>query len=190
VSGSAGATIAVFGGSFDPPHVSHVLCVAYVLSAEEVDRVLVVPTFAHALDKKTSVSFEDRYEMTALAMRDMARVELSRIEEERGGKSRTLDTLETLIERHPEARFRLVIGADILDETQRWYRWDRIVEIAPPIIVGRGGYDAPRADALTLPEVSSTDLRRRLGRGDSVAGLVPRSVEAYIRQRGLYAEAS
>ncbi len=179
--------IAVFGGSFDPPHVSHVLCVAYVLAADAVDEVLVVPTFDHALDKEASAEFEHRFAMTELAMRDLRRVRMSRIEAERGGVSRTLDTLETLRERHPDTDFRLVVGADILGETDRWHRWDRIVEIAPPIVVGRGGYDAPRPDSVTLPEVSSTELRRRLREGESVAGLVPSAVEAYIREHRLYA---
>ncbi len=180
--------IAVFGGSFDPPHVSHVLCVSYVLAAEDVDEVLVIPTFDHALDKEASAPFEHRFAMTELAMRDFKRVRLSRIEAERGGKSRTLDTLEALGERHPDATLRLVVGADILDETDRWYRWERIVELAPPIVVGRGGYDAPRPDAVTLPEVSSTELRRRLGAGESVAGLIPAAVASYVRAHGLYAE--
>lgn len=179
--------IAVFGGSFDPPHVSHVLCVAYVLAADQVAEVLVVPTFDHALGKEAAASFEHRYAMTVLAMRDLNRVRMSRIEAERGGKSRTLDTLESLGERHPDASFRLVVGADILDEADSWYRWDRIVELAPPIVVGRGGYTSPRPDTVTLPEVSSTELRRRLKAGESVAGLVPTAVEAYIREHDLYA---
>jgi nicotinate-nucleotide adenylyltransferase len=179
-------TIAVFGGSFDPPHVSHVLCIAYVLSAEGVDSVLVVPTFEHALGKEAGASFEHRFAMMELATRDLHRVHLSRMEATRGGTSRTLDTLEALTETHPGASFRLLIGADILGETSRWHRWDRITEIAPPIVVGRGGYDAPRPDTVTLPEVSSTDLRQRLAERRSVAGLVPVSVEAYIREHALY----
>lgn len=181
-------TIAVFGGSFDPPHVSHVLCAAYVLSAEDVDALLVVPALAHALGKEAGATFEHRFQMTALAMRDLRRAHMSRMEEERGGVSRTLDTLETLCEAHPQASFRLVVGADILDETQHWYRWDRIVEIAPPIVVGRGGYAEPRSHALTMPEVSSTDVRARLAEGRSVVGLVPHAVAAYVRQHGLYQE--
>jgi nicotinate-nucleotide adenylyltransferase len=108
------------------------------------------------------------------------------MEADRGGTSRTLDTLEALTEDFPEASFRLLVGADILKETEHWHRWDRITEIAPPIVVGRGGYDAPRPDTVVLPEVSSTDLRDRLGEGRSVAGLVPHAVDEYIHAHRLY----
>ena len=86
----------------------------------------------------------------------------------------------------PRASFRLLIGADILGEMDRWHRFDRIREVAPPIVIGRGGYDAPRPDAVTMPRVSSTDIRARLAAGAPVAGLVPLAVEAYLSEHALY----
>ncbi|MBW2464430.1 MAG: nicotinate (nicotinamide) nucleotide adenylyltransferase [Deltaproteobacteria bacterium] len=183
--------IAVYGGSFDPPHVAHVLCAAYVLSTAAVDEVLVVPTFSHALDKEPGAPFEHRFRMAELAMGELPRARVSRIEEELGGKSRTLTTLEALRARHPDATFRLVIGADILAETHRWHRWDRVVELAPPIVIGREGVADVEADVdhtLAMPEVSSTDIRARLAEGRPVDGLVPTVVADYVRRHGLYRE--
>ena len=162
---------------------------AYVLSVVEVARLIVLPTWQHPLDKRTRSPFEHRCRMCALAFRHIEGVEVSRLEEELGGRSYTLRTLEELARRHPEAKLRLVIGADILGELDRWHRFDRVAEIAPPLVIGRGGHAAEGEwDVLPveLPPISSTDIRSRLGRGESVRGLVPVAVAEYAREHGLY----
>lgn len=183
-----GEALAIFGGSFDPPHLAHVLVAAYVLAAHDVDRVLVAPSHRHPLEKELETPFADRLAMTELAMRDLRRVEVSPIEAELDGRGRTLHLLEALAERRPGTRLRLVVGTDILAETERWHRWDEVVALAPPIIVGRQGH-SPDANVPALPEISSTDVRRRLRSRESVEGLVPRAVAEYIAERGLYGEA-
>ncbi len=182
-------TVAVFGGSFNPPHVAHVLACALVRSVEEVDRVLVVPAYRHPF-AKALVPFEDRATMCELAMAWMPGVEVSRVEEELGGESLTLRTLEALARSNPGWRLRLVIGADILSEVTRWYGFDAITRLAPPIVLARGGVDLPSAGPALLPEVSSTQVRAAIARGawGEVEKLVPRAVLAYARSRGLYAE--
>ncbi len=178
-------TIAVFGGTFDPPHVAHVLVACWAGVAADVDRVLVVPTFQHAFGKRT-VSYAHRRAMLTLALSGLRDVGISDIERDLGGESRTFHTLEALRPRHPGARFRLVIGADILQETEHWFRWDDVVEMAPPLVVGRTGYPLPPECPLVMPEVSSTEMRRRLGVGESVVGMVPPVVAAYVREHSLY----
>jgi len=183
--------VAIFGGSFNPPHVSHVLAVALVLATEDVDRVLVVPTFRHPFSKRAHlVAFDDRVRMAELAMGWLPRVVVSRIEEELGGESRTLFTLERLQQQHPEWKMRHVIGADLLLEAPKWHAFDRVAAIAPPLVLGRVGVAAPPGSpAPLLPEVSSTDVRSKLraGRYDDVARFVPREVLAYVREKRLYA---
>jgi nicotinate-nucleotide adenylyltransferase len=181
-------TVAAFyGGSFDPPHVSHVLCAAYVLSTELVDELWVMPAFDHPLGKRFHAPYEDRLAMAELAFADLRRVRVSRLESELdGGPSRTLTTVEALKERHPDTRFRLVIGADILDETHLWHRFDRIAELAPPLVVGRMGFPIPDGVEIALPEVSSTEIRTRLAEGRTVSGLVPAAVRNYIGDHDLY----
>jgi nicotinate-nucleotide adenylyltransferase len=180
--------VAVFGGSFNPPHVAHVLACALVLSVEEVDRVLVVPAYLHPFAKALA-HFEDRAKMCELAMAWLPGVEVSRVEEELGGESRTLRTLESLSSAHPDWRMRLVIGADILAEAPRWYGFETIEKLAPPIVLGRAGVPAPGAPAAILPEVSSTQVRAAIARRawSEVEKLVPSAVLAHVRERGLYA---
>ncbi len=178
--------IAVFGGSFDPPHVAHVLVAAWVRSASEAERVLVVPTWSHPFGKAHSASYEDRVAMCERAFATVAGVEVSPIERELGEPSRTLHTLEALREREPDARWRLVVGADVLSETDRWHRWDEVIRMAPSLVVGRTGYALPDGCPIAMPDISSTVLREDLSAGRSTEGRVPQSVRAYILDRGLY----
>jgi nicotinate-nucleotide adenylyltransferase len=179
--------VAVFGGSFNPPHVGHVLVCSLVLATEDLDRVLVVPTYQHPFAKPLA-PFDDRVAMCELAMSSLRGVEVSRVEEELGGESRTLRTLEHLSAAHPDWRLRIVIGADVLAEAPRWFGFDAIAKLAPPIVVGRTGFDPPQPGALLVPDVSSTQVRAAIGRGawDEVVGLVPRQVLAYARTKRLY----
>jgi len=188
-----GSTIALFGGSFNPPHVAHALVALYVLETAPVDALWVVPTYVHAFGKDLA-PYDDRVAMCELAMAGLGgRVVVSTVEADiaraQQRESRTLHTLEHLAVTHPDVQFRLVIGADILGEAAKWYRWDEVCRRAPPIVVGRGGVDAPAGAHLTelaMPEVSSTEVRRRLGDGLDAGGLVSRTVLGYIAGRGLY----
>jgi nicotinate-nucleotide adenylyltransferase len=180
--------LAIFGGSFDPPHLGHVLLAAYALTMSDVERVLVVPVFQHAFGKSLS-DFERRMEMCRLAFADFRRVEVSPCERELGGESRTLRLVEELAARYPKHRLRILIGADILAESSNWQGFDRICQRAPLLVVGRGGYEQPCADprAPSLPEISSSAIREALARGADVSLWVPAKVRAYIAQHALYA---
>lgn len=180
-------TVAVYGGSFDPPHVAHLLAATWVATCTEVDHVLIVPTFAHALGKEARASFDHRLAMCEALARDVPRCTVSDIERSLPSPSRTLHTLEALSQARPGARFRLVVGADIARDTSRWHRWDDIVAIAPPLWLGRAGYAAHEAATITFTEMSSTDIRARLSRGEPVRGLVPNAVADYIEAHALYA---
>lgn len=183
-------TIALFGGSFDPPHLAHQMACLYALACEAVDAVWLLPTYRHAFGKR-SAPFDDRVAMCELAARPFGgQVVVSRVEEEvataRGAESRTYHTLVHLRARHPEHAFRLLVGEDILAETAQWHRWDDVVQLAPPLVVGRLGAERPDGPALRLPPISSTEIRARLGQGERAEPLVPRLVMDYIASRGLY----
>jgi nicotinate-nucleotide adenylyltransferase len=183
---SGAATVAVFGGSFNPPHVAHVLAAALALATEGVDRVVAVPTFQHPFAKALA-PYDDRVLMSELAMGWMPQVEVSRVEEELGGESKTLRTLEHLQSLHPAWRMRLLIGSDLLGETPKWWRFDAIEKIAPPIVLGRVGHERPGLPAV-LPAISSTDVRAMVKRSewDTLGKLVPRAVLDHVRAKGLY----
>jgi nicotinate-nucleotide adenylyltransferase len=183
----AGKHVALLGGSFNPPHVAHLMAAWWALATQPVDEVWLLPAFAHPFGKALA-PFEDRVRMCELAAFALRGVHVCTAEQELAGDplvGKTARTLEHLREKHPTHRFSLVVGADVLPETGKWYRWDRVRELAGLIVVGREGYAAVPGAPL-LPAVSSTEIRARLARGEDVSGLVPRRVVQYLEERGLY----
>ena len=180
-------TIAIFGGSFNPPHLAHVLAATVVLSRFAIGRLLVVPTYQHPF-AKSLVPYEDRVKMCELAMGWIPKVEISRVEEELGGESRTLRTIEHLKTANAGEDLRLVMGADIIVESNKWYGFDRIVELAPPIVLGRVGVSFEGAPPPILPAISSTEVRKKIaeGRLGELQEYVPKDVLAYVESHGLY----
>jgi nicotinate-nucleotide adenylyltransferase len=159
--------IALFGGSFNPPHIGHLLVASWVLSARPVDQVWMVPTYSHAFGKAL-VDFELRCLMIEQAVEPLGdRAVVSRVEQEIGSISRTIDTVRHLIAERPSDELSLVIGADILLEASKWKQFEALQELVPFHVLGRDGVEVPgREFALSLPELSSTELRARLAAGD------------------------
>src|SRR5262249_49274547 len=169
--------------SFNPPHVAHQMACLYVLETQPVDHLVCLPAFKHPFEKALA-PFGDRVEMCRLLVAPLGeRASVSTLERE-VGDGRTLVVVEALRAREPAAALRFVIGADILRERDKWYRWADLERLAPPIVLGRRGFPGP--DGVELPEISSTEIRARLTRGASVDGLVPRTILQYLHQKGLY----
>lgn len=182
--------IALFGGSFNPPHICHTLATLWVLQTQDVDELWWIPTYQHAFDKALA-PFETRIAMCELAISDLTRVKIHRIEETLGGESRTIDTVQALHERYENTRFHLVIGADILEEVHRWKNWDGLMELVDLIVVGRKGYDHPNGKQiidLDLPDISSTIIRQALENSDyeSIGDWISRNVLEFIARENLY----
>lgn len=155
--------LAVLGGSFDPPHIAHVLIPTYLISRGLADRVLVAPCYEHALGKDSS-PFADRLRWTRAAMEVHGHtVWVSDIErslaERTGRPSYALELCRAVAAEHPEYAVRLVVGSDIIEsgETARWHEWESIEREFPPIVIDRAGH-GPTGHA-ALPEVSSTQVR-------------------------------
>lgn len=167
--------IAVYGGSFNPPHVGHAMVAAWLLWTERVERVYLLPSYAHPFGKSL-LDWDIRLSLChALAETVGPGVEVCGIESELPTPSYSIDTLKALRARTPGHRFHLVVGADVLPDTAKWKAWDEIETDFKPIIVGRGGYP-PVEGAPTFPELSSTEIRQRLGDGRDVGALVPSKV--------------
>jgi nicotinate-nucleotide adenylyltransferase len=182
--------IALFGGSFNPPHIAHQLVALYVLETAPVDALWFVPAYQHPFDKPLE-SFEDRFRMCERAAAALGpRVSVSDVEAQIGGPSRTLNTVRKLYDSYPGHTFSLVIGSDLVGGIESWYGSAELRRLAPLVVVGRGGAGGSGAGAgprgVMMPEVSSTEIRAALRAGRSVAKLVPRSVLDYIYPRGLY----
>jgi nicotinate-nucleotide adenylyltransferase len=192
--------VALFGGSFNPPHVAHQLVALYVLETQPVDELWFLPVYEHVFGKQLA-SFEDRVTMCELSIAALGpRAKVSRVEEEwaqqpgfRG--SRTFDVIEHLLATRPGLQPRLVIGTDILADTPKWHRWADVVAAAPLIVVGRPGHalpDGSSATGVTMPAISSTHIREAVHaaaapRCDAeLRSLLPASVLEYIDSRKLY----
>ncbi len=187
--------VAIFGGSFNPPHVAHVLATAYALSVLPVDEVLVVPVFRHPFAKELA-PFADRLAMCELAMGLIEGAHVSAVERDLGGESLTLRTLEHLASQNPHWRMRLLIGSDVVPDLSKWHRFDEVSKLAPPLVLARAG---ATAEEVLLPDVSSTRVRTLLAHAsnppsstdgpvdaESLARLVPHRVLDYALARGLY----
>jgi nicotinate-nucleotide adenylyltransferase len=159
----------------------------WVLSTQPVAEVWLLPAFVHPFGKALA-PFADRVRMCELAVRSLRGAFVCPAEAELEGDplvGKTARTLEHLAAKHPH-RFTLVIGADVLPETAKWYRWDRVCELGgPPIVVGREGHP-PIPGVPSFPAISSSAIREQLASGRDPSGLVPRRVLEYIRERGLY----
>lgn len=175
--------VAIYGGSFHPPHVGHGLVASWLHWAERADEVWLVPVYQHAFGKDLA-PFEARVAWCqALAEAVGPWVKVSEIESTSPDTSYTIHTLEALAAAHPEHRFRLVVGADVLPDTPRWKSWDRIAAGFDPIVVGRAGHGDIEG-APTFPEVSSTEIRQALQAGTPIDHLVPAKVLRAMARTG------
>lgn len=183
----APGALALFGGSFDPPHVGHVLAVHYVLLTAPVERVLVVPCAEHPFGKG-HLPFAHRLDMCRMAFESLgASVEVLDIEGRREGASYTIDTVREIAAMHPAARLELIVGSDILDEIADWKDSEALQRLARLRVLPRLGAGASGAETpFYLPQVSSSDIRQLLREGRDATPHLPRAVLDYIRRNNLY----
>jgi nicotinate-nucleotide adenylyltransferase len=190
--------ILVFGGSFNPPHLAHVLAVCVARSQASWSRIMVVPTFLHPFGKAL-VDFDRRLDMCRRALSWIPGVEVSSIERDLGGASLTLRMLQGLQAQLRQEfatscpQMRLLVGSDILHDAHKWHAFDEVQALAPLWIIGRAGAPHPQAGPMLLPEVSSSAIRAALTDAacdQSVLQLVPASVLEYIRDNQLYVKSA
>jgi len=187
--------LGLFGGSFDPLHVGHLLAASESADRLGLDRVEFV-TAARPPHKRPVAPAEARHEMVVLATARDPRFFPSRLELDHPGPSFTVDTLRRARRRWPEAELFFITGADAYRDVGTWKEPEALVELAGMVAVSRPGYDLARLDPffrqrvrlLEIPgyEVSSTEVRRRVAEGRSIRYLVPFEVEVYIEKHGLY----
>jgi nicotinate-nucleotide adenylyltransferase len=187
----------VFGGTFDPVHVGHLVAAVNVRHALHLDLVLLVVANVpwQKAGARSITPALDRLAMVEAAVAGVRGVEASPIEIERGGPSYTADTLAELAAANPGAELFCVVGADAADELATWERADEIASLSTLAVVNRPGAPSPgplpgwRVVEVVVPalEVSSTDLRARAADGRPLDYLVPDAAIHCIRRRSLYA---
>ncbi len=199
MTSTASLRIGLFGGTFDPPHVGHLVTAVNVRHALNLDIVILMVANdpwqkSGARDVMTA---EDRFAMVEAAVSAVDGVIAGRDEIDRGGPSYTADTLMTLAEKHPGAELFTIVGDDAAAGLTSWTRVDQVAEYSQLVVVDRPGVavDLPkqfnwlRVESPRL-EVSSTDLRSRFSDGRPLDYLVTEPVLHVIEQRGLYGSAA
>jgi len=187
--------VGLFGGTFDPPHVGHLVTAVNVRHALDLDVVVLMVANVpwQKEGSRTITPAADRLAMVEAAVRDVQGLVPGRQEIDHGGPSYTADTLSVLAEQHPDADFFTIIGDDAAAGLRTWTRWEEVVERSQVVVVDRpgesvdvdGGIDWIRVEVPRL-EVSSTDLRARFTDGRPLDYLVTQPVLDVIRQRGLF----
>ncbi|HEX2205856.1 MAG TPA: nicotinate-nucleotide adenylyltransferase [Longimicrobium sp.] len=186
--------LGVFGGTFDPPHLGHLVAASEACDALGLDRVVWIPSASHPF-KGGAVRTPPglRLEMVRAAIAGDPRFEASGLELERAGPSYTVDTLRALADARRGASLFLLIGADNLRDWRKWREPDEIARLATLVVAERGGESVEAEDgveavavAMTRIDVSATEVRRRVAEGKSIRYLVPDSVLAVVEREGLY----
>jgi nicotinate-nucleotide adenylyltransferase len=190
--------IGVFGGTFDPIHVGHLVAAVNCRHSLGLDRVILMVAnlpWQKVGARQLSPSM-DRLALVEACVDDVDGLEAGRMEIDRGGLSYTVDTLRELGENHPEAELFLIVGWDAASGLQTWERWEDLRSLATLVVVNRPGSAPPvalsacgwRVESVDVPnlEISSTDLRERALRGRPLDYLIPASGVELIRARGLY----
>lgn len=198
--------VGIFGGTFDPVHYGHLIVAEQAREQAGLDQVWFVPSARppHKVDRVVS-PFDRRADMLALAIaghEDKFRVDP--IERERPGLSYTADTLAALAATHPNTEWFLILGADSVRDLPEWHEPLRLIDRATILVAGRPGHPVWSAAELAgklgvqpsrvrlqvvevpLIDIASRDLRRRAATGRSLLFQLPRAVEVYIREKGLY----
>ncbi|MCZ2259387.1 nicotinate-nucleotide adenylyltransferase [Sporosarcina sp. G11-34] len=184
--------IGILGGTFNPPHLGHLLIGNEVKHALGLDEVRLMPNAAppHKTAPGDATAYQ-RLHMANLAAMDVEGLTVSSYEVERGGISYTYDTVRELIEIEPDVEFYFIIGGDMIDALPTWYRIEELVKLVKFVGVNRPGYEGQTEFPLTtvtIPQIdlSSTLIRNRFEEGDTVRFLLAPAVEAFIRKEGLY----
>lgn len=195
--------VGVFGGTFDPVHLGHLILAEQCREQARLDQVLFVPaaTPPHKRERALT-SFAQRVEMLALAITGQPVFRIDELEKDRAGPSFTVDTLTQLHSARTGDEFFFILGSDSLRDLPLWYQPRRILELATLLVVERPDFPLIdlRAALQLFPEdplrvltvdapliaIASRELRQRIAEGRSVRYQIPRAVEAYIADKGLY----
>ncbi len=196
----------IFGGSFDPPHVGHLLVGQDARDALGLDQLLIVPAATQPLKLGHSTAAAHRLTMARRCFDGVPYTVVDALEMERGGLSFMVETVDTLRRRWPSASLHLLVGEDVVATLPQWRESERLLSMVQLVILartatsadvtGRAAGSVPSHFAsqnfVTLAtrrvEVSSTEIRARVRDGRSIRGFVPDAVAAYIASAGLYAQ--
>ena len=193
--------LGIFGGSFDPPHIGHLLVAVDAYESLALDKLFFVPAAIQPLKAgMTAAGAHQRLAMVRLLVGADSRFAVDAVEIDRAGLSYTVDTLETFAQRFPDAERFFLVGEDAMAAFGAWRNPEQILKLAKLAILRRQGgvgsvstVDSEAslpsgtiALATRLVDVSSTEIRERARNGKSIRGFVPESVAVFIETERLY----
>jgi nicotinate-nucleotide adenylyltransferase len=193
--------LGLFGGSFDPPHVGHLMVAQDATEALDLDRLLVIPAARQPLKGADQTPAVHRLAMVRACFDGTPNIDVDPVEITRGGLSYMVDTVEDVQRRWPAAHLHLLIGRDVVPTLPRWKDIDRLLGMVRLVVLYRDTGGAVPAQeeiggqmvqvlATRRIDVSSTEIRARVRDGRSIRGFVPDAVATYIASTGLYHENS
>ena len=184
--------IGILGGTFDPPHIGHLIIANEVLSAFDLDEIWFMPNQEPPHKKKSNaIENLDRVNLLKQAISGHPSFKAELIELERVGPSYTYETMKILTENHKDTQFYFIIGADMIEYLPKWYSIDKLLGLVQFIGVQRPAYETKSAYPILyvdVPEmeISSSLIRQRIKEGKTIRYLVPDTVRNYIEEKGLY----
>lgn len=192
--------IGIMGGTLDPVHNGHIQMAQAALERLKLDRVMLLPAGDPPHKAQPSLK-SDRMEMARLAAQNIDGLFACGIEVLRDGTTYTVDTLLELHEKNPNSQWFYIIGADTLDVLDTWRNFQQVAKLCAFAVFGRADESACKARIhqledrygaqiidmhMNIPNISSTEIRARIASGQSAQELLPKAVDAYIRENGLY----
>jgi nicotinate-nucleotide adenylyltransferase len=189
------------GGTFNPPHLGHLICAEEVYDHFKFDKIIFIPNARPPHKNKSGViDPQHRYMMTYLTIKDNPHFEISRVELDRSGHSYSIETIKEFRRIYEsDTEFYWIIGADSILEMNIWKDVDELLTLCNFIAINRPGYDLNKADPryldkvtffkVTGVDISASEIRRRVRQGQSFKYLVTSDVEDYIYKNGLYKNA-
>ncbi|MGM7702076.1 nicotinate-nucleotide adenylyltransferase [Pseudalkalibacillus sp. Hm43] len=185
--------IGILGGTFDPPHIGHLIMATEAKFQCNLDEIWFMPSATPPHKNREVTHGEHRIAMVREMIARCEGFEVTEIEFERKGPSYTVDTIQQLKEDHADARFYFIIGGDMVDSLHTWDRIEQLMEMVTFIGVKRPGYEfeSPYMDRILTIEtpligISSTMLRNRFAGGENTKYYVSEEVRKYIEVNGLY----
>lgn len=188
----SGRKIGILGGTFNPPHIGHLIIADQVKDQLDLEKILFIPSAIppHQIEKGT-ISAEHRIAMLERTIGDNGSFEIDEIEINRGGKSYTYDTIKELKEKNPEVEFYFIIGADMVEDLPNWYKIDELIKMVQFVAVNRPNYDSKTPYPVIVVDVpdidiSSSLIRQKVKDDCSINYLVTSETKEYIESEGLY----
>ncbi|WP_433743266.1 nicotinate-nucleotide adenylyltransferase [Falsibacillus pallidus] len=184
--------VGLLGGTFDPPHLGHLIIANEILQSLSLDEVRFMPNQVPPhKNPSPSITSQHRVEMLELATKDVPSFKVEKIELERKGKSYTYETIKQLKAREPGTEFYFIIGADMIEYLPKWHKIDELIQLIQFVGVNRPRYSQISQYPVLLVEtpdvdISSTMIRARLHESKSVRFLVPDDVIKYMEDHRLY----